>query len=479
MVFKWITKNLMWLLVVLALSFGLVVRLKNFTGSLTDAHAMRQTDTECVAYFLYSGKANFFKPKACLMRPVSNIDGYFFLEMPFYEGLIALGYKILGPEIWVGRIVNLILYIVGSLALFDLLKKWINKETAIFGLIVYSFMPGSIFFVGHALHPDAMAVSLIWVSLYLMWRYKENGKKKNLIWSGLLLGISVASRPFGLICLPLLGYFLWLRKSKVWDYLIVGLLGIIFYGWWRWWTDYLAIDVSWENWVLFGREKIMDLGILKNLIWKNVAGETMGKTASGLAVLGFLTGIFKKDKKIIPLILWIIGVIVYWLIVPNGNLIHQYYADVYIPLIVILAAMGWNFVWSKSKILAILVLPVLIYNGIRVSNYHFQLEIETDIDTKIAEEIKKEVGEDKRIIYLARANSVPLSLSHRQGWMLGEWPTDVAGQIWSFMEMRTFKFDYIVEPKHKMDLKTEDWDIIKMNYPLLKSGDKINIYRYQ
>ena len=97
----------------------------------------------------------------------------------------------------------------------------------------------------------------------------------------------------------------------------------------------------------------------------------------------------------------------------------------------------------------------------------------------MAEEIKKEVGEDKKIIYLARANSVPLSLSHRQGWMLGEWPTDVAGQIWSFMEMRNFKFDYIVEPKHKVDLKTEDWDIIKMNYPLVKSGEKINIYKYQ
>jgi hypothetical protein len=297
--------------------------------------------------------------------------------------------------------------------------------------------------------------------------------------SGIFLGISVASRPFGLICLPLLGYFLWLKKSKVWDYLIIGLLGIIFYGWWRWWTNYLGIDVSWENWVLSGREQIFNLGILKNLIWKNIAGETMGKTASGLAVIGFVVGLWKKDKKIIPLVLWILGVFVYWILVPSGNLTHQYYADVYMPLVVILAAIGWQRIWNKSKILAILILPVLVYNGIRVSNYHFQLEIEADIDTQIAEEIKKEVGGDKKIIYLARANSVPLSLSHRQGWMLGEWPIDVAGQIWSFMEMRNYHFDYIVEPKHKVDLKTEDWAIIKMNYPLVKSGDKINIYRYQ
>ena len=472
-------KNFWRYLLALILIAGIVVRIKNFTAPLVDAHAMRQTDTECVAYFLANDKASFLMPKACLMRPVSNTDGYFFLEMPFYEGLIALGYKILGSEVWVGRLVNLILYGVGSLALFGLLKGWINKTAAIFGVLIYSFMPGSIFFVGHAIHPDATAVSFIWVSLYLIWKYREKGKIWWLILSGLFLGISVASRPFGLICLPLLGYFLWLRKSRWWNYLLVLALGVSFYGWWRWWTNYLGIDVSWENWVLSGREQIFNLGILKNLVWKNITGETMGKTASGLAMVGFLMGIFRKDKKIIPLILWIFGVFVYWVLVPNGNLTHQYYADVYIPLVVILAAMGLNWIWSKSKILAILILPVLIYNGVRVSNYHFQTEIESEIDIQVAEEIQKEIGENEKIIYLARANSVPLSLSHRQGWMLGEWPTDVAGQIWSFMEMRNYHFDYIVEPKHKTDLKTEDWEIIKMNYPLVKEGETINIYRYQ
>lgn len=479
MILKWFKRNYWICLLVLVLFGGLFVRLKNFTVLPIDAHSMRQTDTECVAYFLYTGKASFLKPKACLMRPVSNTDGYFFLEMPFYESLIAGSYKIFGPQIWAARLVNLVLYLIGSLALFGLLKRWMDKLSGLFGVIIFSFVPGSIFFVGHAIHPDALAVSFIWLSLYLMWRYKENNKKIFLITSGLVLGISVASRPFGLICLPLLGYFLHLRKSKLKDYFLVLILSVLFYGGWYGWTKFLKIDVSWENWVLSGREKIFDLGLLKNLVFKNIVGETMGKVVSGLAGIGMLVGIFKKDKNVIPLILWLFGVIVYWLIVPNGNLTHQYYADVYMPLVVILAVIGINFIWSKSKLLAILILPVLIYNGIRTSNYHFIPEIEANIDIEVAVEIKKEVGEDKKIIYLARANSVPLSLSHRQGWMLGEWPTDVAGQIWSFMEMRHSNFDYIVEPKHKADLKTEDWEIIKLNYPLVKTGEKINIYKRQ
>jgi len=468
--------NIFNLLVVLIIILGLGLRLKNFNVLSVDGHSMRQTDTECVAYFLYNGKANFFKPKSCLMRPVSNTQGYFFLEMPFYESLIATGYKIFGSEIWVARGVNLILYMVGAMALWKFLSLWIDKKTSLLGLLIYSLMPGSIFFVGHAIHPDVMAVSLIWVALYLILKYSQNNKSRFLVGSGLVMGVSVASRPFGLIVMPLLMYFLWKKKSWWQDYLTIVILSVGFYGWWRWWTYFLNLDMSWENWVLHGREKLFDLGILKNLIWKNMVGEVMGKTASGLAVIGFLVSLVRKDEKIVPLGLWTLGVVVYWLMVPNGNLTHQYYADVYIPLVVILAAIGWNFIFEKSKILGILVLPILVWNGVRVSNYFLVPYIEAQKDIEIAQEIKQEIGEDKKIIYLNRVNSVPLSLSHRQGWILGEWPTDVAGHIWAFMEMRNFKFDYIVEPKHKVDLKTEDWEIIKQNYPLVKFGEKINIF---
>ena len=476
---NYLKKNGWWLVLVLILVFGVVVRMKNFNVLPIDAHPMRQTDTECVAYFLYTGKTTFLYPKSCLIRPVSNTNGYFFLEMPFYQWLISNSYKLFGYYPFAARLVNLVLYLVGSLALYGLMSRWWDKKMGMLGVLIYSFVPGSIFFVGHALHPDALAVSFIWISLFFGWKYCETGCFKNILLAGLFLGISVASRPFGLICIPLLLYFLWLKKSKLTNYVILLLLSVGFYAFWWWRKSHLGIDMDWEHWILEGREKLFQYEYLKKLIWRNVIGETMGKVVSGLALIGLLVSLIKKDKRIIPLLCWLIGVIVYWFIAPDGNLMHQYYANVYIPLIVILATVGINFVWSKNKIAALLILLTLVYNGIRTSNYHFQINIESKIDILVSNEIKKEVGEDKKIIYLARSNSVPLSLSHRQGWILGEWPTDVAGHIWSFMEMRHSGFDYIVEPKHKVDLKTEDWEIIKQNYPLVKSGEYINIYKYR
>jgi hypothetical protein len=475
---NYLKKNENWLVLVLILVLGLVVRLKDFGVIPIDAHPMRQTDTECVAYFLYSGKSDFFHPKSCLMRPVSNVDGYFFLEMPFYESLIAVSYKIFGVYPWTARLVNLVLYTLGSVALFVLMKKWWSKRVAWLSVLIFSFVPGSIFFVGHALHPDAMAVSFILISLCFGWKYRENSKLINLLLSGLALGVSVASRPFGLICLPLLFYFLLLRKSKWWNYFLITILGVGFYVFWWWWTRKLGVDMSWENWVLSGREKLLVWENIKNLIWKNVIGETMGKVVSLLAGIGLVVEIVKKDKRVIPLLLWLGGVVVYWLIVPSGNLVHQYYADVYIPLVVILAAVGLDWVFGKSKWLAMLIIPLMVYNGIRTSNYHFDIRFNTEA-VEIAKEIQEKIPEGKKIIYLAKDDSIPLSLSHRQGWMLGEWPTDVAVHIWAFMEMRHFNFDYIVEPKYRVDLKVEDWEIIKQSYPLVEKGELINIYRYQ
>ena len=58
--------------------------------------------------------------------------------------------------------------------------------------------------------------------------------------------------------------------------------------------------------------------------------------------------------------------------------------------------------FEKNKILGILILPILIWNGIKVSSYFFMPYIEADKDIKIAQEIKEEKKKKKKIIYLKR-----------------------------------------------------------------------------
>ena len=471
---KIIKSQYLWLIIIVF--FGLVFRFRNFLMLPIDAHAMRQTDTECVAYFLAKGEASMLYPKSCLIRPVDNFEGYFFLEFPAYEAVIALNYRIFGYDILVVRLVNLVLYVLAGVSLWWLVKEWFgNKLLALLALFTFSLAPGSIFFLGHAVHPDLFAVFswLLGIAILL--------KKKNIFWiilAGLLLGLSVATRPFILIGWPLVIAVLFKKKYKWFEmFCIFGLmLGI--YGWWRWWIWKLGVNVVWENWVLSGGEGLFNLGLLKNLIWKNMVGEVMGKAISLMAVIGLVLSLVKKDFKMWPFWGWLAMVPIYWGLVFEGNLTHQYYADVYIVPVVVLAAYGLVHLVKKNVYITVFIIILIIINGWRTSQYYFNDYDKQNID--IANEIEKMVPENKKIIYLYRANSVPLSLAHRQGWIVGEWPTDVGSHAWSVVQMKPLGVDLVVLPKVGYPgLVGEDLRVVLQNLEIVVEGKYIKVYRFK
>lgn len=464
-------KKAWWILVVILL-LGIGLRLRNWNLGPIDAHPMRQTDVECVAYFMAQGEASLLYPKACLMRPVTNTEGYFFLEFPVYEVLIALGYRIFGVKTVIFRVINICLYLIASGALYIFVKKIWNEKMALASVFLLATAPGAIFFIGHALHPDVLAVAMMMVSLAIL-RVRTRSNLGKLL-SGICLGLSVATRPFGLIVLPVYIYFLLKDKSKWWQWLLILVPGIGIYALWRWWIWKSGISADWENWVLSGREKFFDLNYLKILIWKNISGEVVGRVITILVGVGLLTVMVKKEKKMWPILWWLLGIPIYWYVAFEGNLIHQYYADIYLVPILILAAYALIFIWDKSKILALVMGLLVIYNGYRTSDYFFK-DVVYQEKLKYAAEIRENIAPGKKIIYMVKSDPVTLSLSHRQGWMLGEWPTDVAPTIWAFMEMKHIDFDYMVEPKESMDMKREDVAIIEEHFPLWKETESLRI----
>jgi 4-amino-4-deoxy-L-arabinose transferase-like glycosyltransferase len=384
----------------------------------------------------------------------------------------------------VARTVNLVLYVIAAIFMYLLAKMWFKSE--IVGLtssLLFSLTPASIFFIGHALHPDVWALTTILGSLTLAVYYGEKPKKW-LIWlAGLLLGLSVATRPFILVSLP--AYWLILKKSKAkWgSYVIILGLGLGIYAAWRVWAYTLGVDPAWENWVLLGQEKLKDMDVVwRQLLKRNVVGEVMGKTISGLMVLGLGLGLWKKEGRVWPWIGWIFMLPIYWLIAPNGNITHQYYADIFIPPVVIIAGYFLAYLWQQKMVIgrvAALGLVILAgYNGYRTSGYYFG-DIEKPENLIRAREIQSLIPEGKKVIYLYRGDSVPLSLSHRQGWILGSWPIDISPHWWSIQEVRRKGFDYIVDPKGGGGLDGEGQDYLRGNFVKFTETENLVIWEYR
>jgi 4-amino-4-deoxy-L-arabinose transferase-like glycosyltransferase len=480
-------KKLPIIIVTLLIFVGILFRLYHFSILPIDGHAMRQTDTESVAYNFAFKNSNILYPQNSLIRPVTNVKALFFLEFPAYEYLIGGMYALFGWHIELARLVNLVLFSIASFSLYYFVKKFINVKTAVLCVFFFGFIPSSLFFFGHALHPDIFAITTLILSLASYIKWKEKNNLFFFIFSLICISLSVATRPFIVIVLPAFLYLMWTRKASFYEYPLMLLSPFGIYGFWKiWQSRFKEADSTWENWVLDGRETLFQPEVLLRLIYKNVIGEVIGKSVFSLFIISIISFFRKINSIVLFLTLWLLTIPLYWLITPNGNIIHQYYANVFVIPIIITAAYGTcqlsEFIYKKSPILfyifSILLSFLIVYNGIRTSLNYYR-DIESDSHMKIAEEIQKVIPVNDKLVYLARLNSVPFSVYHRQGWMIGGFPVDASDNAESVLSMKQYGAKYIVEGKGNTDLNEEQLKIIKEKTMLYYSSQWVNIYKIQ
>jgi len=451
------------------LIIGVLMRLQNINGLPIDAHPMRQTDTESVAYNYAFKNANILLPEASLIRPVTNTNGYFFLEFPIYQYTISLLYRIVGWNLVAARVFNLLLFLAASFFLYQFANLIFNKKIAVWSLFFFTFAPGSIFFIGHAIHPDVFGITMFLLSLYTLALWTKANKKTGLLFLSVsALSMSIATRPFIALFIPGILLLLYFYKAQKWAYFAY-IFSPVLYGIWRLWQlQFPQADSGWENWVLDGRNELFKIQTLKSLIMKNVVGEVIGKILSLLSIVGLTSIFFKKEKKIWIVLSWLATLPLYWLIVPNGNIIHQYYANIYIVTFSILGAFGvsWILGLLKNRIvvgaLSSLLGLLVMYNGYRTSSYFFLPRVLNE-HMQIAKAIEKCIPINAKIVYLAVDNSIPMSLVHRQGWVLGYWPTDVDKSVEKIILMKSYGAQYVVSGMGNTDITEEQWNELKVS----------------
>jgi hypothetical protein len=226
--------------------------------------------------------------------------------------------------------------------------------------------------------------------------------------------------------------------------------------------------------------------ILHTMIQKNLAGEVLGKFTSIFVALGIILTPVVKQKRLLFLLFWIAGVPVYWYMVPQGNWFHQYYANVYMIPLLISGGVAASFLTrniQKNKKMSFLVLPftlmiviMTLYNGYRTSNYFFNDHIPPQ-DLEIAKEIDTYVPKESRLLYLEVLNSIPLSLYHRKGWVLGAPPVDVPPEADTILGLKEYGMEYIVETKRSPTLPEKEMERLLPHLKLVHSSSVSNIFR--
>ena len=145
---------------------GIIIRLININQPLLEFFPPRQTQTAEITRNIYiNGWPDFWTPK---VRYLTGSPVQFVVEFPLYNGIVALAYRLLGPNIILGRLVSLAFFILSSITFYKILvsrsSPASHQSLIILSLIFYVFSPLHIL-TSRSFQPEEIAFFLLLLAI--------------------------------------------------------------------------------------------------------------------------------------------------------------------------------------------------------------------------------------------------------------------------------------------------------------------------
>ncbi|MDO8619117.1 MAG: glycosyltransferase family 39 protein [Candidatus Daviesbacteria bacterium] len=367
------------------LLLALMVRLYKIDSPIADWHSWRQADTAAVTRDFIEQGFNPFLPKyedmsGAAEHPMINIGRYRFVEFPLYNILVYPLYLIFGVAEKYSRLVSALLSIGSIIFVYLLAKRYQDSLTALIAAAVFAFLPFNVFFSRTTL-PEPTFVFFALGMLYFVdrWIYEQ---RPRLLWLGLFFTtLAFLLKPWAIFfALPLL-YSMQKYENKFWffksRYLIFWVLALTPFLLWRVWIDQYPEGIPASSW-LYNSDGIR----FRPAFWWWLVSERIGGEI--LAVPGailFAIGSIMKPKanlilnqKIVnaPYFLhfWLLSTFAYFAIFATGNVRHNYYQILFVPVASIFVAIGISYLIRGSSsfvprfwtiILCIILFPLMFY----------------------------------------------------------------------------------------------------------------------
>ncbi|OGV92980.1 hypothetical protein A3B57_04310 [Microgenomates group bacterium RIFCSPLOWO2_01_FULL_47_10] len=354
-------------LVILAiLLLGLGVRLYNINTPLADWHSWRQADTASVAVEYIKNGIDLLHPKyldlSNIPSGLENPQGYRMVEFPMVAARIAVVSENVLPNVPIHvifRVYSIISSLFSLFVLYHLVLLFEKRRVAELTALIFAILPYNVFY-SRAVLPEIHLVAVSLMALYSVVRFftiPDHSLKTPWYWLAVVTGaIALLLKPTALFfALPAL-YVGW-RKCKgklLTDYKTYLFLALTFAPllWWRWWIGHFPEGIPAFTWLLNSN------GIrFKGAFFHWLFAERIGRLILGfwgliLLALGFLHKA-EDDKKSLSAGFfgsWLISMLAYLSIFATGNVQHDYYQIILIPIICVYVAKGIEFLLNAPKV---------------------------------------------------------------------------------------------------------------------------------
>ncbi len=339
------------LLFILLLSLGGLLRLIDITDEPLDFQPSRQLRNSLVAREIYySVLPSATDEQRQLSKSFADSVGKY--EPPVIESIVAYSYFLTGGEnIAVARVWVTLFWLMAGIALFDLMKRVVSPWSALIALSFYLVLPFSVQ-ASRSFQPDPLMTSAFVIGIYFLYRWSElygvqelapasnsklfDSKKdswKFALLAAIFLGLAtfvkiviaffVATSAIALVLFTLGKDFY--KSKQVWSMAVIMILPALLY--------YVLLNQGRSTEYFFSWTVA-----LINLItstdfytkWLAFLGTLFGQTILFLSIAGAL--IAPSRMRWLLISLWI-GYLLYGLTLPFQMYTHSYYHIQLIPLI--------------------------------------------------------------------------------------------------------------------------------------------------
>lgn len=381
-ILKIFANQYLWLALIIFL--GLFVRLYKIDSPIADWHSWRQVDTAAVTRNFTKEGFNPFLPKyddmtAISEKPIVNTLRFRFVEFPIYNIAVYPFYLIFGVLEKISRLVSVAFSLGSIIFLYLITKKYTSIAIALTSALTFVLLPYNIFFSRTTLpEPTFVFFALGMVYFTDRWIWKSTSWRMG-IWAFIFTALAFLIKPWAAFYfLPLL-YSVYKNTGRIWPlpkrFILFAFAAITPFILWRLWILQQPQGIPASSWLLNGD------GIrFRPAFWWWIVSERLGREILGVTGLVlFFIGLIQKPKNSSPrgagnyfLHFWALSLFLFFIIFATGNVRHDYYQILFVPIAAIFLAYGFISLISGSNLyvprvwtilLALLLFPLTLYFG--------------------------------------------------------------------------------------------------------------------
>lgn len=369
-IIKLLRNDYFWLILIIILGF--LLRLYKIDSPIADWHSWRQADTAAVTRNFIKEGFNLFLPKYDDMSanseiPIPNPSRFRFVEFPLYNIFVYPFYLIFGIDDKYHRLVSILFSLGSTIFLYLFTRKYLGRWIALLSALTFSTLPFNVFFSRTTLpEPTFIFFALGMVYFVDRWIWESASWRRG-IWGFIFTSLAFLIKPWAIFFyLPLL--YLALKKRILKRFLILSILAFLPFIIWRLWILQQPEGIPASSWLLNGD------GIrFRPAFWWWIFSERLGRevlSVSGLIL--FIIGVILRPKDGSYFFhIWLLSLLLFIIIFATGNVRHDYYQTMFVPIAAIFLAKGFLAVVSGGRdfIARIWLIPLGLF--LFISSFYF------------------------------------------------------------------------------------------------------------